>query len=318
MRKATGPSIITILLLLGCHCNNALNRILCQGFLRVLNTIRAGVAYGVYADNGYALITNNDDLLIFDVTDPNNPERLGGIATGTAFGATVIDNLVITVGDLGLKVIDITQKTNPLLLGTCPYQGVGHAVHVEATLAYIATSSGLEIINISDPASPVSIGHYSTGDAWGIAFFENVVYLANRINGLEVIDVTDPDSPQRIGTVPGTPTAWDAHRHEDLLYVACHQNGIRISTLADKESPQVIGIHNDYDGGESLAVWGDRDFLYVADNFGIELLDIHDPTNPQEIGECLEVNGAHDIFVHNKLVYIAEGMHGMIILEHTP
>lgn len=99
--------------------------------------------------------------------------------------------------------------------------------------------------------------------------------------------------------------------------MACHDGGITILNLAARRSPRTIGRHLDDDGGEALAVWGDGDHLYVADNFGIEVLDVRDPANPYEIGEYGRVNGAHDLDVDGAFVYVAEGRQGLVILEFT-
>ena len=50
-------------------------------------------------------------------------------------------------------------------------------------------------------------------------------------------------------------------------------------------------------------------------NYGIEVLDIADPAHPREVDEYGSVNGAHSLYVDGGLVYIAEGMKGLIILE---
>ena len=99
-----------------------------------------------------------------------------------------------------------------------------------------------------------------------------------------------------------------------MAYVGCRYAGISILNASAKESPQIIGRYLDDDGGEALGVWGDGEYLYVADNYGIEVLDVKDPTDPYEIGEYGKVNGAHDIFVDGAFVYIAEGRKGLIIL----
>ena len=75
--------------------------------------------------------------------------------------------------------------------------------------------------------------------------------------------------------------------------------------------PKVIGRYKDDDGGEALGVWGDHEYLYVADNYGIEVLDITDPTGPIEIGEYEDVDGAHDIYGRETTIYIAEGKKGL-------
>ena len=100
-----------------------------------------------------------------------------------------------------------------------------------------------------------------------------------------------------------------------MAYVGCRYAGISILNASAKESPQIIGRYLDDDGGEALGVWGDGEYLYVADTFGVEVLDVKDPTGPYEIGEYGRVNGAHDLYVDGMFVYIAEGRKGLVILE---
>ena len=60
--------------------------------------------------------------------------------------------------------------------------------------------------------------------------------------------------------------------------------------MSDSEAPEVIGRFNDDDGGEALGVWGDREYLYVADNLGVEVLDVKDPTSTKVIS-CRALKG---------------------------
>jgi len=286
--------------------------------LKMISTTSAGsVPYGVYADNGYAFITNNDNLLIFDIHEPTNPKEIGKIGIGVSFNITIKDEWAFTMGESGLFIIDISDRTNPKKLGTLRLHGTGKSIWVENTLAYIATSAGLEIIDINDPAKPFIVSHSSEGPARGIVFVDGIVYVANRINGLEVIDVTNPADPKRITTVSGTQTAWNVHVHEEYLYLGRHQNGVEIFSISDRKAPSKIGSFCDEDGGEALSVWGDKDYLYVADNFGIEVLDIKDPSHPRQIEEYGGLGCTHDIFVNGTLIFVASVMKGLIILEFS-
>ena len=47
-----------------------------------VSTSKAGVAYGVYVDEGYAYITKNDGIIIFDVHEPDRPREVASIPTG--------------------------------------------------------------------------------------------------------------------------------------------------------------------------------------------------------------------------------------------
>jgi len=287
--------------------------------LEMISTTKAGsVPYGVYADKRYAFITNNDDLLIFDISEPAHPKKIGKVDIGVSFSMTIKDELAFTVGESGLFIIDISNPQNPRRLGTLRLEGAGAGIWVENTLAYIAGSTGLEIIDISDPAHPSKVGHCDGGPARSVVLVDGIVYAANRINGLEIIDVTDPSDPQKISTLPGTQTAWNVHVHEEYLYLGRHQNGVEIFNISNKKAPIKMGSFFDGDGGEALSVWGDKNYLYVADNFGVEVLDIKDPAHPRQIDEYGGLGCTHDIFVDGKLIFVASVKKGLIILEFSP
>ncbi|MBN1486473.1 MAG: hypothetical protein JW981_02450 [Anaerolineae bacterium] len=306
-------TVLLIVWLMLISCISACQR---QGTLSMVSTSKAGVGYGVYVDEGYAYITNNDGVIVFDVHETDSPREVGRIQTSYYTpGIFVNSGWAYIASERGLVIADVSNPASPQQVGEYNSTGVAHRVCVDGSYAYIASSTGLEIVNIRNPNAPVKEAHLDGGEAWGVDIYEGIVYLAVPGNGLEVIDVSDPSSPQKIRTVSGTQSTWDVHIHQELAYVGCHDAGIRILSLSEKESPQIIGRYRDDDSGEALGVWGDGEHLYVADNFGVEVLDVKDPTNPFEIGEYGGVDGAHDIYVDGTFVYIAEGRKGLIILE---
>lgn len=286
------------------------------GILRLISTSKAGAGYGVHVDDGHAYIANNDGVVIFDIQKPNRPRRVGKIPTGVTFGIYVEHGLAYILRNGGLVIADVKDPANPKKLGEHICRGETHRVRIDSSYAYIASAEGLEIMNISDPGSIIPVAQYnSTGGAWGVDVAQGIAYLADPRNGLEVIDVADPSFPQKVVTVAGTKGAWDVHIHNDLLYVGCRDAGIKILSLSDKRLPQIIGIFHDDDDGQALGVWGDEEYLYTADNFCIEVLDVRDPTCPHEIGEYCQVRGAHDIYFDGNYIYVAEARKGLIIFE---
>jgi hypothetical protein len=200
-------------------------------------------------------------------------------------------------------------------VGAYASQGLAHEVRVVGSFAFMATSEGLEIVDVTDPGAPAGVAHLGGGEAWGVDVRDGLAYLAVPATGLKVVDVRDPSSPREIGTVSGTQMAWDVHVHEGFAYVGCHEAGVRILAVSANQLPQVIGRYLDDDGGEALGVWGDGEYLYVADNFAIEVLDVRDPAALYEIGEVGRVHGAHGLDVNGMWVYVAEARKGLMILE---
>jgi hypothetical protein len=283
--------------------------------LGLVSTSKAGVGYGVFVDDGYAYITNNDGVIIFDVEESNRPKEIGRIQTGYTRGAFVMDGWAYFASEQGLAIADVSNPERPMQVSEFGTKGEAIRVVVDGSYAYIAGSEGLEIVDISNPYAPMGVSHLSGEEAWGVDVYDGMAYLAVPGIGIEVVDVNDPTSPQKIKTVSDTERAWDVHIHEEIAYVGCHASGIRILSLANKESPEVIGRYRDDDGGEALGVWGDGERLYVADNFRIEVLNVSDPAHPYEIGEYERVNGAHDLSVNGPFIYVAEARKGLMIFE---
>jgi hypothetical protein len=188
---------------------------------------------------------------------------------------------------------------------------------VAGSYAYVATSEGLEIVDISDPGHPTRTARFGDGgDGKGLAVQGNLVYFADMQHGLEVIDVSEPLSPKKLGTVPGTESAWDIHIHGEMLYLGCHGAGVRIVDLSEPESPRVVGRFHDGREGEAQGVWGDGEFLFVADNFdGVEVLAVGDPTAPYQIGAYRRIEGVHELAVEEGFVYAADASKGLVVLE---
>jgi hypothetical protein len=102
--------------------------------------------------------------------------------------------------DAGLLVIDISNPTNPQRVGGCDSWGGNRVAVSGNYAYVADGSAGFQVIDVSNPANPQRMGGYDTsGGAWGVAVSGNYAYVAVYFHGLEVIDVSNPASPWRIG-----------------------------------------------------------------------------------------------------------------------
>ena len=222
--------------------------------------------------------------------------------------------MAYTVGESAC-IIDVKDPAKPLKLGDLPIEGTGHSIWVESNKAFVATSTGLEIIDLSNPSQPKKIGHCGEGPARSIVCVDDIAYVANRMTGLEIIDISEPDMPVRLATLQETQSAWNLHRYQDYLFLGRHQNGVDIFDIKNRRNPVRIGNFCDDDGGEALSVWGDNKYIYVADNFGVEVLDIAEPERPRQISEIGNMGCTHDITADDRYIYVASAEYGLILLE---
>lgn len=143
-------------------------------------------------------------LLVFDVSDPSNPQFLGSVSAGGWYYTDVDvrgDYVYVTDWFYGVKVMDIADPAAPVLVDSC-FASQASAIEVSGGYAYVARGAqDFQVIDLEDPAHPIPAGWTSVpGYPYDVAVLGDRAYLANRPVGLQVIDVADPDEPRLVGT----------------------------------------------------------------------------------------------------------------------
>jgi hypothetical protein len=286
-----------------------------QGSLEIVShTKKGGISYGINVDEEYAFVTNNNGVYVFDIKNPRNPALVSKINTGVTFGIDIQDDQAFIIGGDKLRIVNIIKPEKPIVIKELCFKEYSQSLIAEDTYLYIANERGLDIFDISDPNQIRNISHF--GDTWyrTVVIKKDIAYLANYKSGVEVIDISDPTGPQRIAAVSDTERAVNLHVHNDFLFVARSNLGISILDISIKESPKFISSFCDNDDGEAKDVWGDEEYIFIQDGFGVEVIDISNPSNPFEICENRN-SGGHEIFSDGDFVYVATGRKGMIVLQ---
>ena len=120
-----------------------------------------GIANGVAVSGNYAFVLHEatSGLVIYDVSDPANPRKIGQVA-----GA-----------------------------GTYPFF---HGVVVSNAFVYTTLNHGLHIFDVSDPSNPVDVGHTNVStsiydpSSWTLS--GNYSYVANQTDSLRIYSLAGP------------------------------------------------------------------------------------------------------------------------------
>ena len=162
-----------------------------------------GLCYDVYVHDNYAYIANYEELVIVDISEPENPEWAGSFpSSGPLLCDVFITGNQAYVAEYfnGLRILDITNPTEPTLEGeyVIPVLTMINDVFSVDDYSYIAAgNSGLHIANISNPSNPFIVGSYNDQN---YPAFEVVVIndLAHTVSydKLVTYDVSDPTNPQ--------------------------------------------------------------------------------------------------------------------------
>lgn len=274
------------------------------------------VGYDVHVVENYAYVTNNDGLMIIDIQNPRNPQKVGEVLCGGSFEFGIENDIAyITTVLNGFVISNVSNPSSTQTLGQDSVAGATRIAVLDLRAYVTYQGLGFKIFNISDPTNPDLLGEYSDTRSDGIKIKGNFAYFSNADVGLRVVNVSNPSLPQLVATVPQTGGACDIHITNDILYLGCWGAGIRVIDISDPSSPQILDSYVDNDGGEELGVIEKDNLLYVADNGGIELFDASDPSSIYEIAErTIDVDAAHDIDVDDEYIYVALAG-GLLILE---
>jgi hypothetical protein len=288
----------------------------------------SGRASEVVLPGNYAYVANEiAGLQVIDVSDPANPQRMGGYDTsGESYGVAVAGNYAyVADGTAGLQVIDVSDPANPKRVGGYNTSGSAREVALSGNYAYAADGyAGLQVIDVSNPANPKQVGGYQTvGDAVAVALVGTIAFVVDRA-GLEVIDISNPANPQRLGGYPmqqfaGAPLAVAVS--ENYAYVADDFAGLHVIDVRNPAVPRRVGgydVDNDFEesrAGFRAGVAVSGDYAYVRRDVGMEVIDVSNPTNPQGVGGNSAAANAEGVFVTTNHVFVAAGERGLSILS---
>ncbi|MDX1439858.1 MAG: T9SS type A sorting domain-containing protein, partial [Rubricoccaceae bacterium] len=180
----------------------------------------------VHVENDVAYVSDGDfggtGLTILDVSDPANPQIIGGWNSGNqAFGMDLVgDILYLANGFSGLVALDVSDPADVQELGSFPMGSntVDVVVDSAQAVAYAVNfGAGMYSIDVSDPANMQQLDA-ETG--WGflnaVAFgqVENqTLYscglVADAQEGLRVVDMEDPTDLTTFETLPTSSQARD-------------------------------------------------------------------------------------------------------------
>ena len=118
-----------------------------------VNTILPGVVNDIELDGDYAFLSTSRGLIILDISNPNNPNKI--------------------------SFIGLTSSCNCL--------------DFDGDYVYIANEDGnINIFNISDSSKPQQEAIFKTTDsAKDIIVHENYAYIADGDHGIKVIDISN-------------------------------------------------------------------------------------------------------------------------------
>ena len=259
-------------------------------------------------------------LFCYDISDPSNPERVGGCAISIAIpmaGANLdYDNGTIYLArrEYGLSVVDADDPTEPrevTVLDANPAAFTDVAV-MDGWVYAVDKTGRLVTYSLENPSRPEltdamiwNTYYFSGGEPWLLEIFDGYLYELTNIayyqrenggrvvrTGLYIYSLEDPSHPDSVGLLDNDrPVATiDIAIDDNVLYMASSQDSLVAISLADPTNPHIVG-RGQYHYRGYIGIDAEGDIVVVTaysddlDWKGIVIFDKSDPTNLVRLSE---------------------------------
>ncbi|MEO0181824.1 MAG: hypothetical protein ABIN54_11035, partial [candidate division WOR-3 bacterium] len=239
-------------------------------------------------DGNYIYAACGDSgLLIYDISDPATPHKIGRIETDKEITAvTTRNNLLFyswATGDTSFYIRDISEPANPILLGKCT-GGKARHITLSGDYAFCSGSGNFRVINISDSTNPYFMSSfYTSATPRTHDNYDTLVFLLQTGYGdpsettwVYILDVSDPTDIKEINRfwLPGGQMSCIAAWKDTFNLFSPTYGHIFLYVLG--------GIWADY-------IW-----------------DVTDPMNPELVWEGRTgFGGGYWSYLHSKFSYVS-------------
>jgi len=212
----------------------------------------------------------------------------------------------------GLQILNVSDPSSPALLGSYDTPDEAYSVYVENTTAYVvAGTAGVLILNVSDPANPTPIATCdSNWPAHGAAVRGETLYIVSGGKGLRLLDVSTLTNPVVLGTYERPSEVFDVWMEDNATHgYLTSRHKLWVMDMTDPFLPVSTGSC-----ALSSENWNNTNRLFVKDNlayvavddYGLDMINVTDPSNPTLVGEYVPTGGfgIHDVYVVGQYAYV--------------
>jgi hypothetical protein len=176
----------------------------------------------------------------------------------------------------------VNDSLNVTFVGQWPW-GPCYDVEIKDSCAYIGNGRLLQILDLNDPSSPVILGEYLTELL--IYDFEvsgAYAYLATGL-AMEIVDISNPSNPVFTGRVERESAPYrELAVSSGYAYVGDFSGVLHIIDVSNPTNPvELSWINAVYETPRDIEVYGDYVYIIPGVGFGITILNVSDPENPQ-------------------------------------
>ncbi len=272
----------------------------------------------------YAYMCQDQDLVIYDITNVSSPLEVGRIGTSYDVDEVAISgNLAYVTAGNKLIIVNVTDPSTPIIEGNYDPLAFPYVCDIEVSgnYAYVVCVSGdFFIDDISKPSSPILKGSIDDlGQLNNVVIAGNYAYISTY-SGIRVVDISDPSSPVEIGVYGIPEYTQDVYISGNYIYAIFDGDSATDLEIVDVSNPSSPSFKGFYHYNESAELYTDNDlafsgnYAYLAVSTGLEIVDVSSHSSPKLAGRYNVVGGKKEVAVVGNYVYLATG-DGLSILR---
>jgi len=254
----------------------------------------------VQANFLYVCDANDNNLRIYDVTDPAAPTLINAtpLVIGGGRGVDIAGRyLYYADEDNGgrLVIVDVIDKSSPVVVGSIVTGGAARGIKVQGRFVFVTyntTTNGLRSFDVSDPTNPILLDTRNTNSPGrtDIDISGNILVLPGSA-GIQFIDISDPTNLLHISSVGGN--SHTAKFQGRYLYTSDEVlDEFQIWDIASNILfPVKVGTLALVAPASVRATSISGNFAYIVDasNNDMLVIDVSDPTAPVAISTAVAV-----------------------------
>lgn len=272
----------------------------------------------------------SNEVLIYDLTDPVNPELIGN-ANHPYYQieyTIIADTILIALRDREANLFNISDPAQPEYLSTIFYDNNTHCtftLYNNILYGFIQMGySGPQYLygyNISDPENPylfvelqLSPNYQAPWPDYMESYNDNLFVAFNDTLKIYDISASDTIVYKTQFSVPNE--ICKLLIEENVIYVSVLGSGVYIFDISNLFEPDLIGIYN-----QPLFIYDfeiNSDNIYSGlDNRGFRIADKSDLQNISDIYEYTHTDAVYSVHLRNNLFYLGMKASGLQLVDFS-
>jgi hypothetical protein len=155
--------------------------------------------------------------------------------------------------------------------------------------------------------------------ARGVTVVGDRAYLAASTAGLAIFDVIDPENPVLLGVADTPGSSYSVVVEGNYAYVAdWYGPGFCVIDVTDPSTPSVVGTAGVTNTSIISVAVVKPDTVFVVDTYyGVRMVDVSDPANPDMYGGIPDSGGPWDLDVEGVTLYLTNNINQLRIYDVT-